>query len=185
MSIINTIISDLDISILRYINHNRVLAFDHVLYYISFTTTFVSIGLLLTILLVSLKTKSKPLRAMFYKILAVLIVVATLSFTLKTIIYRERPFVTYPDIEKLSEAGNSSFPSGHTLEAFAIAVAFSILIPKRKVIIPVFIWASVVAYSRMALGVHYPSDILSGMIIGSSIGWLIPWLINKFYPAIG
>jgi undecaprenyl-diphosphatase len=181
---LNIALSDFDINILRLIYHNRIVALDNTLYYISFTATFVSIGLLLTILINSLKTKSKPLRVVFFKILAVFIVAATLSLTLKTIIIRDRPFISYPDIEKLSEAGSSSYPSGHTIEAFAIAVAFSILIPKRKFIIPVFIWASVVAYSRMALGVHYPSDVLSGVIIGSFIGWLVPWSINKFYPTI-
>jgi membrane-associated phospholipid phosphatase len=176
-------LSDLDITILRFIHHNRVMAFDNLLYYISFTATFISISLLLIMLFASIRAKSKPLRVVFYKMLAVLIVVAIVSFTLKTIFVRERPFITYPDIEKLSEAGNSSFPSGHTLEAFAIAVAFSILIPKRKLFIPVFIWATMVAYSRMALGVHYPSDVLGGMVIGAFIGWLVPWLINKFYPS--
>jgi membrane-associated phospholipid phosphatase len=176
-------ISDLDITILRFIHHNRVIFFDNVLYYISFTATFVSIGLLLIILLASINAKSKPLRMVFYKMVAVMIIAALMSFTLKSLIVRERPFVTYPDIEKLSEAGNSSFPSGHTLETFAVVVAFSIMLPKRKLFIPLFIWASVVAYSRMALGVHYPSDVMGGMIIGSFIGWLVPWLFNKFYPS--
>lgn len=181
MLILNTILSDLDINILRIIHHNRVVVFDDILNSISFITTFVSTGLLLTILFISLRRKSKPLRIVFYKMLAVLMVAAIMSLTLKSLIFRERPFVTYPDIEKLSVAGNSSFPSGHTLEAFAIAVAFSILVPKKKFIIPVFLWASVVAYSRMALGVHYPGDVLGGLIIGSFIGWLMPWLIKKYY----
>jgi membrane-associated phospholipid phosphatase len=174
-------LSDLDISMLRLIHHNRVMAMDSILYYISFTATFVSIGILLIILITSLIKKSRPLRIVFYKMLAVILVSALMSFTMKSIFTRERPFKSYPDIEKLSEAGNSSFPSGHSMEVFAIATAFSILIPKRKFIIPVFIWASVVAYSRMALGVHYPSDVLAGIITGASIGWLIPWLINRFY----
>jgi len=179
---LNNAISGFDISILRLIHQNRLVAIDQVLYIISFTTSFISIGLLLTILITSFKLKSKPLRHIFFKMLAVFIIAATISFTLKTFIIRERPFKTYPDIEKLSEAGNSSFPSGHTIEAFAIAVAFSILIPKRKYIIPIFIWASLVAYSRMALGVHYPSDVLSGMIIGALIGWLVPLLIKIKQP---
>jgi membrane-associated phospholipid phosphatase len=172
-------LSDLDISILRFIFYNRVPAFDNILYYISFFATYVNIGLLLTILVISLIRKSKPLRIVFYKMVAVMVIAALMSTMLKSLISRERPFVTYPDIVKLSEAGNSSFPSGHTLEGFAVVMAFSILIPKRKLYIPVFIWASVVAYSRMALGVHYPSDVLGGMLIGSFIGWVVPWLINK------
>lgn len=176
-----TIISDFDITILRFIHHGRVPALDNVLYYISYFATYVNIALLLTILAVSLIKKSKLLRVVFYKMVVVLIIAALMSTTLKSLLHRERPFVTYPDIVKLSQAGNSSFPSGHTLEGFAVAVAFSILVPKRKFYIPVFMWASVVAYTRMALGVHYPSDVLSGMIIGSFIGWIVPWLINKYF----
>jgi membrane-associated phospholipid phosphatase len=179
MQILNNLLTELDISILRLVHHHRIVAFDQVLYLISFTTSFVSLGILLIILTASFKLKSIPLRTIFFKMLVVFIIAATTSLSLKTLIIRDRPFKTYQDIEKLSEAGNSSFPSGHTIEAFSIAVALSILIPKRN---PVFIWASVVAYSRMALGVHYPSDVLIGIIIGSLIGWLVPVLINKFYP---
>ena len=168
-----------DISLLRLIQEHRIEAFDQVLYYISYFTSFISSGLILTILIISLKKKSKLLRTVFYKMLAVLIVAATISFTLKNLITRERPFVTYPDIEKLSQAGSSSFPSGHTIEAFAIAVAFSIAFPRLKFIIPLFIWASIVAYSRMALGVHYPSDVIAGMIIGGLIGWIVPALMRR------
>jgi membrane-associated phospholipid phosphatase len=174
-------LSDLDISILRFIYHGRIMAFDNLLYYISYTSTYVSIGLILIILFASIQAKSKPLRLIFYKMLAVFAIAALMSFTLKLLIPRTRPFIAYPDIEKLSQAGNSSFPSGHTLEAFAMVVAFSTLVPKRKLFIPLFIWALVVAYSRMALGVHYPSDVLGGMVIGSFIGWVVPWLINKYY----
>jgi membrane-associated phospholipid phosphatase len=170
-----------DISILRFIYNNRAVSLDNVLYYISYFATYVNIALLLSILAVSLIRRSKPLRIIFYKMVAVMIIAALMSTTLKSLISRERPFVTYPDIVKLSEAGNSSFPSGHTLEGFAVAMAFSILVPKRKFFIPVFIWVSLVAYTRMALGVHYPSDVLGGMIIGCFIGWLVPWVINKFY----
>jgi membrane-associated phospholipid phosphatase len=178
MLIISTI-SDLDISILRFIHHGWIMAFDNLLYYISFFATYINIAIILTILIVSLIKKSKPLRIIFYKMVVVMIVAALMSTMLKSLIHRDRPFVTYPDIVKLSEAGNSSFPSGHTLEGFAVAVAFSILVPKRKFFIPVFIWASVVAYSRMALGVHYPSDVLGGIIIGAFIGWIVPLVIIK------
>ncbi len=175
----STSLSDIDINILRLVQQHRIVALDNVLYLISFISSYISIGIVLTILITSLIKKSKPLRVIFYKMLAVLIVAALISFSLKTIINRERPFKTYPDIEKLSEGGNSSFPSGHALEAFAIAVAFSTLIPKKKYIILVFAWAILVGYSRIALGVHYPGDVLGGMIIGSFIGWIIPVLTKS------
>jgi undecaprenyl-diphosphatase len=168
----------IDIDILRYIHFHRFEALDGLLYVISYSATFVSIGILLTLLGLSFKENFRHLRAIFYRMLAVLLVAAAVSLTLKTIITRERPFITYPEIEKLSEAGSSSFPSGHTLEAFAIAVAFSMLVPMRKYFMPVYIWAILVAYSRMALGVHYPSDVLAGLITGSLIGWIIPFIFK-------
>lgn len=167
-----------DIGILRLIHLQRYAGLDAFLYYISFSTSFISIGLVLTVLVISLRKKSKAARHTFYRMLVVLLSAALVSFVLKNTISRERPFKTFPEIEKLSEAGSSSFPSGHTLEAFAIATAFSIAFPKKKFIIPLFTWAILVAYSRMALGVHYPSDVLAGMIIGAFIGWFVPRLVK-------
>lgn len=80
---------------------------------------------------------------------------------------RKRPFVTYPDlITKRSDAGSPSFPSGHTSSAFATATSLSLAYPKWYVIAPSFLWAGAVGYSRMELGVHYPSDVLVGALIG-------------------
>lgn len=179
---LNSTLYDIDISILRLIHHHRIEALDGALYIVSFATSFISIGIILGILIASIKLKSRPLGIIFFKMLAVLIIAATVSFSIKTLVTRDRPFITYPDIEKLSEAGSSSFPSGHTIEAFAIAVALSLLIPKRKFIIPALSWAFLVAYTRLALGVHYPGDVLGGMIIGTMIGWLVPILFDKLYP---
>lgn len=168
----------LDIEVLRMIHQHRFTVLDPVMYIISYSASFVSIGLVISILIISIQKKSIILRRTFYKLLSVLIIAALTSFLIKNIISRERPFKIYPDIEKLSEAGSSSFPSGHSLEAFAIAVAISISFPKKKIIIPFFAWALLVAYSRMALGVHYPGDVLAGIVIGSLIGWLVPGLFK-------
>jgi membrane-associated phospholipid phosphatase len=171
-------LAELDINILRFIHHFRLEALDPVLYVLSYATSYVSIGIVLTLLFLSIVRKSKPFRIIFYKMVAVLILAALTSLLIKTAIQRERPFKAYPDIEKLSQAGSSSFPSGHTIEAFAIAMALSLLIPHKRVVIPVFIWAILVAYSRMALGVHYPSDVAGGMVIGVSVGLLVPYLFG-------
>jgi membrane-associated phospholipid phosphatase len=171
-------LSHLDISLLRAVHHHRIVALDQALYYLSLVSSYISICLVLSVLIAAIIKKSKSLRLIFYKMLTVLVIAALTSLLLKNVIIRERPFVTYPDIEKLSEAGSSSFPSGHTLEAFAIAVAFSIAFPRKKFIIPLFFWACLVAYSRMALGVHYPGDVAAGMVIGSLIGFFIPKLFS-------
>jgi undecaprenyl-diphosphatase len=169
-----------DIAILNWLNSHTIPYSVPVLQFISYSTTFISISLVLIVLVTSIVKKSKPLLKQFYILAVVLILVAIFSQGLKALIFRERPFVTHSFIEKLSDAGSSSFPSGHTLEAFAIAAALSLSFPRKKIVIPVYIWATLVAYSRMALGVHYPSDILAGIVIGTFIGWIVPWIFKRF-----
>jgi membrane-associated phospholipid phosphatase len=94
-------------------------------------------------------------------------------------IRKERPFVTYPDIQKLASAGSPSFPSGHASMAFSTATSLSIAFPKWYVITPSFVWAGAVGYSRMHLGVHYPSDVLVGALIGVGSAWLSNYLTKK------
>jgi membrane-associated phospholipid phosphatase len=92
---------------------------------------------------------------------------AFITYGLKELINKPRPFVTYPDIQKLDAGGSPSFPSGHTSAAFTFATALSISYPKWYVIAPAYTWATAVGYSRMHLGVHYPSDVLAGAAVGT------------------
>ena len=97
-----TQLSELDISILRFVHHNRITALDDLLYFVSFATTFVSISILLVILFLFIKNKSAEIQGKFFKLLAVLVFSAIVSLSLKYSIVRERPFVNYPDFQKLS-----------------------------------------------------------------------------------
>ena len=102
---------------------------------------------------------------------------------IKYSVNRDRPFVTYPDITKKSKGGSPSFPSGHTSSAFATATSLSLAYPKWYIVAPSYLWAGTVGYSRMHLGVHYPSDVLCGAIIGAGCSFLTykanNWLNNK------
>lgn len=88
------------------------------------------------------------------------------TWGLKYSIHRRRPFEKYPEVIKLSNGGGSSFPSGHTSAAFAVATSVSMSYHKWYVITPCYLWASAVGFSRIALGVHYPSDVLAGALVG-------------------
>lgn len=169
-----------DITSLNWLNHHLIPHSIKVLRIISYTTTYISVALVLMVLITSIVKKSKSIYKQFFVLASVLILVAIISQGLKTFIYRERPFTTHPFIEKLSEGGDSSFPSGHTMEAFAVAAVLSLLFSKKKIVIPVYLWAMLVAYSRMALGVHYPSDVLAGVIIGTFIGLSVLWIFYRF-----
>jgi undecaprenyl-diphosphatase len=171
--------SGLDLTLLNWLNHHLLPYSVDVLRGISYATTYISIAAVLIVLGIAIIKKSKILRNKFFILASVLIGVLILSQGLKSVIYRDRPFTTHSFIEKLSDGGGSSFPSGHTLEAFAMATALSILFRKKKIMIPVFIWAILVGYSRMALGVHYPSDVLGGIIFGMALGWSVPWIFNR------
>ncbi len=171
--------STIDITLLTWLHEHPVPHSVPVLQAISDTTTLMSILMALVVLVLAVATKSKPMRQRLVILVVVLLAVVAVTQGLKALIDRDRPFTTYPEIEKLSSGGDSSFPSGHTIEAFAMAAAVSFLFRRRRLIIPVYIWASLVAYSRMALGVHYPSDVLAGIVIGSLIGWGVPALFIR------
>jgi undecaprenyl-diphosphatase len=89
----------------------------------------------------------------------------------KEIFQRIRPCMTLSDaLTPLGCNGTYSFPSSHALNNFAAATFFYRLFPKLKWIL--FITALLVALSRVYLGLHYPSDILGGAIIGSTFGYI-------------
>lgn len=102
-----------------------------------------------------------------------------LSYGVKLAVRRERPFVTYPDITQRDHVGPLSFPSGHTTGAFACATALTLSTKKWEVAIPAYAYAGFVGYSRMRLGVHYPSDVLGGILVGIGSG-LLTWQIDKW-----
>lgn len=108
-----------------------------------------------------------------------LAITSAITFGLKYSVNRERPFVTYPDIIKRGSAGSKSFPSGHTSSAFALATSVSLCYPKWYVIAPAYVWAFTVGYSRMRLGVHYPTDVLVGALIGAGCSWA-SWEMNNY-----
>jgi undecaprenyl-diphosphatase len=103
-----------------------------------------------------------------------------LSYGLKAAIKRDRPFVTHPnDITQRTHVGPLSFPSGHTTAVFATATALTLSTKKWQFAIPAYAYAGLVGYSRMRLGVHYPSDVLGGMIIGIGSG-LLTWQVDRW-----
>ena len=90
---------------------------------------------------------------------------------LKEIFQRIRPCNVLPDvITPIDCRGSFSFPSNHALNNFAAATFLWRLFPKFKWVF--FITAFLIALSRVYLGLHYPSDIAAGAIIGTAFGYL-------------
>lgn len=163
---------NLDIDLLRKINLERNQALDPAFKFITNSVSPIGIGAPLVVTTIGFIQKDQTLKNKGYYIGATLLSSAVITTSLKFTIDRERPFVTYPDIQKLTGAGSPSFPSGHTSEAFAVATSLSMAFPEWYVIAPSFLWAGAAGYSRMHLGVHYPSDVLVGALVGAGSAWL-------------
>lgn len=74
---------------------------------------------------------------------------------------------------------NTPFPSGHTSSTFATATSLSLTFPKWYVVVPSYIWAGTVGYSRVELGEHSRSDVYGGIIIGAGSAYLT-YKLNKW-----
>jgi undecaprenyl-diphosphatase len=106
-----------------------------------------------------------------------------ITYALKYSIRRERPFNTYPDIKPARLEDGYSIPSGHASLAFSMATSVSLQYRKWYIVAPAFLYAGLVSYSRLYLGVHYPSDVLVGAAVGAGSAWLCykgqQWLLKK------
>lgn len=91
------------------------------------------------------------------------------NITLKPLIARERPFWVNDTVQLLVTAPKDfSFPSGHTQASFVSAAA--IWVNHRKWGMAAFILAALIAFSRLYLYVHFPTDVLAGALIGICVG---------------
>lgn len=97
---------------------------------------------------------------------------------LKYVVARPRPFTQIEGLTYLIKRPRDySFPSGHTSSSFAVAVIFMKKMPK-KYGITFMVLAVLIAFSRLYLGVHYPTDVLGGAILGMLIAFLSMWIFE-------
>lgn len=93
------------------------------------------------------------------------------NVTLKNLVARTRPYEVVEGLALLIEKQRDySFPSGHTCASFAAAGVYWRMLPK-KFGIPLVILAAMIAFSRLYVGVHYPTDVLAGLLIGLFAAW--------------
>ena len=114
----------------------------------------------------------KPTRRIGITALAALVIGALITnVALKHLIARTRPYEVIHGLTLLIEKQSDySFPSGHTCASFAAAGVYWRMMPK-KYSVPLLILAVLVAFSRLYVGVHYPSDVLGGLLVGLFAAW--------------
>ena len=111
-----------------------------------------------------------------------LMLLAMFVLAAKFLIKRPRPEGEFGQIYRVTDP--HSFPSGHAARAIAIAFMFSTL-GNPWLTLVVFIWAILVGYSRIALSLHYISDVIVGWLIGFMSGWLAIMLYPLFVRLVG
>ena len=116
---------------------------------------------------------------------ALLIGLVVCNLTLKPLLARIRPYdyqrICYGKmiILLVETPHDFSFPSGHTLASFEAAIALTVY--NRKWGIPALVLATIIAFSRLYLYVHYPTDVLFSLLISVGIAFLACFLVKKGY----
>lgn len=102
--------------------------------------------------------------------------------TIKPIVGRLRPFINNEAVKLLIDPPRGfSFPSGHSMSSFGAATAL-FLCGNRKVSWLWYLGAALIAFSRLYLYVHYPSDVFIGAVLGSLTAWAVYALFKRFWP---
>lgn len=117
-------------------------------------------------------------------VLSILVADQVSSGLIKHLVERLRP-THDPSLESMVHVINGyrgglyGFVSSHAANSFAVATLLALLMRHRVVTLSMFTWALLQCYSRVYLGVHYPGDILGGIIVGVLAGWLV-WQLMRW-----
>lgn len=186
-------LESIDELILLAINGWRSVWMDEVMWIISGKSTWFPLYIALLVLVYfTVTTKRNFLYFFIIGALSIGAADAIANFGFKHTIKRYRPSHHLELSEKLHyytqengeeyRGGQYGFVSGHATNSFAIAIFFGLFFlkkSKRWIFFGMLLWAMLISYSRMYLGVHYPSDILGGAILGSMIALLAHTLFMR------
>ena len=162
-----------ELSVLRFLNsiHNPVT--DEIFVFI---THLGDKGLLWIVIGIFLCFFKKYRKAGVTMLLSLIMMLIIGNLTLKPIIARVRPYEHMGEISLLIQRPTDfSFPSGHTFSSFA--AAFSVLFYNKKLGTGFILLATLIAFSRLYLCVHFPSDVLCGALMGVGTAYLSKYVI--------
>lgn len=165
-----------DAAVMEFVqNHMHNAVTDTIMPIITYLGEIGAVWILLSLLLLCFK-KSRTTGVLILVSMAVTFISGELI--LKNIVCRPRPCHTFPDIPMLVSLPSSfSFPSGHSASSFAAAVI--LFLRHKKYAWPALFLAALIAFSRIFLFVHYPTDILAGALLGTLSACLTYWIFTK------
>ncbi len=145
--------------------HRRPVALN---YAMKFFTCLGNGGFIWIIISIAMLFKKPTYHAGMCAGLALTFGVLFTNLGLKPFVARPRPYVTLKAVTPLLISQDpNSFPSGHTCAAFSAGIAWAATLPGRWMPGAAIVQAVCMGYSRLYVGVHYPSDVIAGAIVGS------------------
>ena len=135
-------------------------------------TTLGNMGLCWILLCAAMLLCRRTRKAGFTGFVALLLGFLCTNVILKPLVCRTRPWLVVEGLTALvAEHDPNSFPSGHTCASFAAALAWRPYLPKRWGNVAL-VCAALMGFSRLYVGVHFPTDVLCGALIGALSGWI-------------
>lgn len=170
-----------DINLLRKLNNDTPTGLRNFSSFVSNTTYITVVAVPVIMGSVALISKDDELLKNTFSLGIGLAINTGLTLGLKYSINRQRPYEKYPGMLDVPYPESSpSMPSAHTSVAFATATSLTLHYPKWYIIAPSYLWACSVAYSRMNLGVHYPTDVLAGAALGAASAYA-SYKLNQWF----
>lgn len=151
---------------------------DDIMEFCAQDIVFVMIAILGILWLTGKKNNQK---AVFFAALTACVALAIGSMLISPAVHHPRPFATHQVHQLVAHAADNSFPSDHA--TFAFAIAFSVLLVKRRIGILLLGLAVITGFSRVYVGVHYPADI-AGAAILSLLASVAVYLLRNRLDAI-
>jgi len=169
----------IDLKLFYFLNNfaGKSKIFDTIIVFLASYLQYFLIIVFLLFLYFSAYSKRKKLYIFCTTIISIIIACLGIREIIRFFYHRPRPFIAYQVYQLLSE-NKWSFPSGHS--AFFFAMATAIYLHNKKWGVGFFIAAIIINISRIIAGVHYPSDILGGMIIGVVVAYTVLYLAKKW-----
>ena len=183
-------LKNIDTHLFLFLNGSHNYFFDVVMYWVANKSVWIPFYLLL-ILIVSKKFKNKTLLILGAVMVLITLTDQTSVHLFKNIFQRYRPCHNLQLQGLVHVVGNCGgmygFISSHAANSFALATFLSLLFKSTPFTWFIFLWATLVSYSRIYTGVHYPADVAVGEMVGVFLAWIVfrlyYYIDNRLYKA--
>lgn len=180
----------IDISLLELFNGSNSSFFDALMLTLTSGYTWIPLYLaLLYLVIYNSETMSHILLVVGCCLLCVLLSGGLCDYVVKPLVCRPRP-INDPQLSGMFVTACQSIPkdfsffSSHAANTISLTVFFSLLVRNGKLFVAMLLWSLTNCYTRMYLGLHYPSDILVGLLWGTLVGAVIYYLYLRLYSRI-